>query len=979
MNPLQQHVECPECHHENPAGAPQCSDCGLRFVFDDATVTSLDTGTWSRVQASGSSDFVLLGSLLADRYEILQLLGEGGMGAVYKARDRELDRLVALKVIRPELASQPQILQRFKQELILARKITHRNVIRIYDLGVADGVRFITMQFVEGRDLSSLLEEKRFTPHETVNILRQVCDALEAAHGEGVIHRDLKPHNIMLEPTGRVCVMDFGLARSVEASGLTHAGAIMGTPAYMSPEQAKGETADERSDLFSLGIIAYQMLTGKVPFKAETMLASLLLRTQGPPPPPVTVDPQVPAGLSDIILKALATRPADRYQSAAALSQDMHDWQEGAVARGIVTPRMAMMEKSQAGKWIARSIGAAVVIAAGIFGAVQLMNKLNKPAAPHGPVTLLIADLRNHTGDAVFEGTLESTLKLALEGAPFISAYDRTKMRDLGLQAVSGRLDEPAARKMAVSQGLNVVVSGSLDRKGTGYVLSLRATQAVTGNPIASAEDTASDKDQVLFTVTKVASAVRKALGDDTSESAQRFAMETLTATSLEAVHEYALAMEALSSGKNADALRSFSKAVDLDPNFGLADAGKAIASRNLGEQQDAEKFIREAIRHIDRMTERERYRTRGMFYFVTGDYQKCVEEYGVLTAKYASDVSAHNNLGICYSYLRNIPKTIEEMRRASAILPKRVLYRFNLAAFESLGGDFQAAERDARVTLQMDSSYEKGYLILAMAQLGQNQLTQAAETYHNLERVSAPGASFAASGLADLAMYEGRFSEAARILEKAAAEDLAAKRLDRAASKFAPLGYVQLLRQQKGLAVAQAENALANSKEVKIRLLAALIFVQAGKEERARELANGLASELPAEAQAYAKLIDGETALKGGNARDAIKAFNDANNLLDTWIGRFGLGRAYLDAGAFPQADSEFERCIKRRGEAILLFMDEAPTYGYFPPVYYYQGRVREGLKSSGAAESYRSYLSIRGKAGEDPLLAEIRGRIGK
>src|SRR5260221_3807684 len=191
--------------------------------------------------------------------------------------------------------------------------------------------------------------------------------------------------------------------------------------------------------------------------------------------------------------------------------------------------------------------------------------------------------------------------------------------------------------------------------------------------------------------------------------------METLSATSLEAVHEYALGSEAVANSKNVDALRSFSRAADLDPNFGLADAGKAIAARNLGENQDAEKYIREAIRHIDRMTERERYRTRGMFYFVTGDYQKCVEEYGVLTAKYASDVSAHNNLGICYSYLRNIPKTIEEMRRASAILPKRVLYRFNLAAFESLGGDFQAGERDARATLQMDASYEKGYLILAM------------------------------------------------------------------------------------------------------------------------------------------------------------------------------------------------------------------------------------------------------------------------
>jgi hypothetical protein len=721
----------------------------------------------------------------------------------------------------------------------------------------------------------------------------------------------------------------------------------------------------------------------------------LLKRLQERPVPPVERNKEIPQALSDIVIKCLAVQKEDRYQSAQEVLRDLEGWLGSPTTfrtvmgthaakeatktpegRTIVTPRMMMMAHSSAWKWISLSVAIAAVIIAGVFVAMRL---LSKPAGPHSAVTVMVADFSNHTGDPIFDGTLEPMLKIALEGAPFISAYDRTKMRDLGLQAVSGKLDEPAAQKIAVSQGLNVVVSGSLDRKGTGYVLSLRATQAVTGNSIASAENTAFNKDQVLFTVTKVAAAVRKALGDATSESAQMFAMETLTATSLEAVHEYALAMDALSNSKNADALRDFSKSVDLDPNFGLADAGKAIASRNLGDQQDAEKFIKESIKHIDRMTERERYRTRGMFYFVTGDYQKCVEEYGALTAKYASDVSAHNNLSICYGYLRNIPKTIEEMRRASEILPKRVLFRFNLAAFESLGSDFRAAERDVRAALGMDPSHEKGYLILAMAQLGQNQLTNAAETYHKLEKVSETGASFAASGLADLAMYEGRFSEAARILEKSAADDLAAKRPDQAASKFAPLAYVQLLRQQNGPALAAAESALANSKEVKIRLLAALIFVQAGKEARARKLADALASELPAEPQAYAKLIDGETALKDGDARDAIKAFTDANNLLDTWIGRFGLGRAYLESGAFPQADSEFDRCIKRRGEAILLFMDEAPTYGYFPPVYYYQGRLREGLKSAGAAESYRTYLSIRGKAGEDPLLAEIRRRAGQ
>jgi tetratricopeptide (TPR) repeat protein len=328
---------------------------------------------------------------------------------------------------------------------------------------------------------------------------------------------------------------------------------------------------------------------------------------------------------------------------------------------------------------------------------------------------------------------------------------------------------------------------------------------------------------------------------------------------------------------------------------------------------------------------------------------------------------------------LRNFPKTIEEIRTASQILPKRMLYRFNLAAFESLAGNFADSERDVRTALEVVPTYEKGYLILAMAQLGQNQLSQATDTYHKLEGISPTGASFAASGLADLAIYEGRYSDAAQILSKGATADLSAKQLDRAAEKFAPLAYAQLLHEQKGPALAAAESAVANSKEIKVRVLAGLIFAQLGETAKAHALAAGLASELLAEPRAYAKMIEGEIALKAGTPRDAVQSFTDANGLLDTWLGRFELGRAYLDAGAFAEADSEFDRCIKRKGEAILLFMDEVPTYGYFPPVYFYQGRVREGLKSPGFADSYRAYLQIRGKSSDDPLLADVRRRAGQ
>src|SRR4029077_16503087 len=248
---------------------------------------------------------------------ILKLIGRGGMGAVYKARDTELDRVVALKLIRPELAKNPEVLRRFKQELILARQVTHKNVIRIFDLGQSEGTRFITMDFVEGQDLRALLlEQGKFPPDKAARLMLQICRALEAAHAEGVIHRDLKPQNIMVSSEGRVYVMDFGIARSAYLPGMTQTGALVGTPEYMSPEQARGEKLTERSDIFSLGVIFYELLTGKSPFPGDAPLATLWKRLQEKPKPPTDIYPTIPKPLNDIVMSALEIEPENRLSSA---------------------------------------------------------------------------------------------------------------------------------------------------------------------------------------------------------------------------------------------------------------------------------------------------------------------------------------------------------------------------------------------------------------------------------------------------------------------------------------------------------------------------------------------------------------------------------------------------------------------------------------------------------------------------------------
>jgi hypothetical protein len=501
----------------------------------------------------------------------------------------------------------------------------------------------------------------------------------------------------------------------------------------------------------------------------------------------------------------------------------------------------------------------------------------------------------------------------------------------------------------------------------------VQAIDAITGKPLARSDVNAATKDELLLDIPKLAAPIRKALGDTTPESVQLAATQgSFAVSNLEAVHQYSIGMEQQFSGK-------MQEAAELDPNFARAYAGMAAAAGNLGQAQNAESYAKLAMEHVDRMTERERYRVRGLYYIRTENWQKCIEEYSELTRQYPADNIGQNNLAFCYGRLLNMPKAMEVAQRGLQIAPKDVMARMNFSLYACYAADFQSCAREAQAVLQINPAYEEAFLVLAYAQLGQNQLTQAAETYQKLEKISAWGASLAASGLGDLALYQGRLREAAQIFEKGAAADLATKKPDAAADKFMMLAYANVLRGDKQSVLAAAQIALANSQSVKIRFLIARSFVEVGEAAKARKLAAGLASGLQAAPQAYAKLVLGEAALKEHNPKQALQLFSEAKGLTDTWIGHFDLGRAYLEAGAFAEADSEFDRCIKRRGEALELFMDDVPTYSYLPPVYYYQGRDREGLKSAGFADSYRLYLSIRGKSTEDPLLPDIHRRLGQ
>jgi Flp pilus assembly protein TadD len=963
------------------------AETATRPALDSGADTTLQDGTRSS-RAPGQQSLsgpLSPGQPFGSRYHIVRLLGIGGMGAVYQAWDTELNVIVALKVVRPEVAADPtaaaMLERRFKQELLLARQVTHKNVVRIHDIGEIDGIKFISMPFVEGEDLASILRRDDKMPIERVmKIARGIGAGLEAAHAAGVVHRDLKPANIMVDKNDDALIMDFGIARSAGAgevdpsraaagvrpaawaAGQTVAGAIVGTVQYMAPEQARAQPVDQRADIYAFGLILYDMLLNRQRARgADTALDELTRRMQSAPPSPRSIDPAIPEPLDRIVRQCIEPELGRRFQSTPQLVTALNRLD----ARGRLLPVARRVTR--------RMVLAVALVFVSLIGLTWWLAQ--GPAAPvaHEPVSVLIADFQNTTGDPAFDHTLEPMLKLALENSGFISAYDRNGIRrTLGVRPPES-LDESAAMALAVKQGVNVVLSGAVERQGNRYSVSMKATQAVTGNVLATTSNRTSNKQQVVALAAGLAGRVREALGDDTSDSAQRFAMETLTATNLDAVREYARGMEAMSGSKFDDAFQRFSKAVELDPKFGIAYGAMAATARNLERQQEAVTYAREAIKHLDTMTERERYRTRGFYYSITSDYQACVKEYGDLIARYAADAAARNNRALCLTQLRNLPQALEEMRQVVKILPNRALYRENLALYANYSGDFQAAEQEVRA---MPQPGLYATLALAFSQVGQGQVAAAIDTYKSLDTTDQESASYSRSGLADLAMYQGLYAEAARMLAAGADEDLKANVPDKAASKLAMLAFAELRRDRKREAILVAEKALANSEAVKIRFLAAQAMAQAGASTKAAALAKGLASELQAEPQAYAAVIEGVDALQKGDARQAIKSLTAANTLLDTWIGHYYLGRAYLDAGAFMQADSEFDRCLARRGEALALFLDEEPTSGMFPAVYYYQGRVREGLKSNRFAESYRAYLTIRGASAEDPLVPEARRR---
>ncbi len=737
-----------------PSDAPTLVD----YSPDAPTVIDISVGSPAAKDNANRKPLTLVysdrstlqpGVLLAQRYEIVQILGQGGMGAVYKATDRELNRTVAIKVIRPDLARDQGIVDRFKQELLLAHQVTHRNVIRIYDLSEADGMKFITMEYVEGENLLTLIhDKKKFSPEESVEIMQQVCRALEAAHTVGVIHRDLKPQNIMRDKTGRILVMDFGLARTLEGEGMTQSGALVGTMEYMSPEQALGKPLDQRSDIYALGLIFYEMLTGRMPFKADSALASLIKRTQERVSPVSDHDGSIPQSVSDIVSKCLERDLDLRYKTAADLLADLETWQgKRAGATLSFEPKIGPWGRTI--PWPSITAGVIVVILA--IGGYRFRDKLfqsptvQTTAAP--AMSLAILPFRNASGDPSLDW-LGSSLAEMLSTDVGQSSQLRTVspnrlhqiFTDLRISSTT-ELDPTAIRRVADFSTADRVVWGQYAKFGNQIRIDATLQDIKSGRTVALKADIPSEKD-IPGAIDRLADSIRQklALPENVLKELKASSFQT-TSQSVAALRDYNQGLGFQRDGKNLEAQKQFAAATKADPSFALAFSRLAQTYNSLGYDSEAEQSAQKAVVLSQNLPVAEKYLISAIHSQVTKNYPEAIKAYENLAKASPDNSDVESALASLYKDSGNLAKAREYYQKLANANPKDVAATLELGRVAIKSGDAQGSldplSRAHTLAIQMDNAEQEAASLHFMA-VAYGMLSKPEEDLSNEEQAIA-------------------------------------------------------------------------------------------------------------------------------------------------------------------------------------------------------------------------------------------------
>ncbi len=606
------------------------------------------------------------------------------------------------------------------------------------------------------------------------------------------------------------------------------------------------------------------------------------------------------------------------------------------------------------------------------------INIMSGPAAVEAkePLSILIADFDNQTGDELFNGSLELALQIGIEGAPFVTSYRRDAAKKLASELkIAATLDEAAARLVAIREGIKLILVGSIAEEGDKYDISVKSVDPMTGEVIANVNVVAKSKLEVLTAVGVLAGELREELGDDSLD--ELVASETFTATSLEAVQAHMTAQSLQYNGKYGESVEYYQKAIEHDPKLGRAYAGWATSARSLGRVEDAAELWEKALANLDRMTERERLRTLGLYYSeVTRNRQKSIENYKALIEKYPADDAAHNGLAIQYFYILDFENALKAGSVVLDIYPRSVMGRSNYALYAMYAGDFDTAVTAAGKVRELDPSYFKAWLPIAMKAMSESDYVAAGNAYGEMAGTGTMGASTATLGLADVAIYTGEYDKARKILTAGiAADEKVGNNYGMAAKHMALAEALNGLGHRADMLDALIKGLALNSRESSV-VPAGLMYIAADMVDDAEVLAKRLSQKLHPQSRAYANLIRGLIHQNSGRHVEAIDALNEGLLMADLWLLRFHIGRAYFDAGFFAEALDEFIAADNRQGEATSIFLDDLPTYRYLATLPYWLGRAQEklGMKDM-AAKNYTIFIARRPES--DPLADDARQRM--